>query len=72
VGIEEHLGWSVQMVKQLPKGGAIGNHVAISTISLPCTSSRFGFQLNRRDFAARYRGAGWRNESSVGYLRAGG
>jgi putative transposase len=69
--IEKHFGWSVQMVKQLPKGGAIGNHVAISTISLPCTSSRFGFQLNRRDFAARYRGAGWRNEPLVGSLSAG-
>jgi putative transposase len=71
--IEKHLGWSVEVVKHpLPSRGASGNRAAIWTISLASISSGSGFRPNRRDTAARYRGAGSRNEPSVGCLMAGG
>ncbi len=53
IGVEEHLGWSVEVVKHPPNRGASGNYAAILMISLPCISSGFGFHLNRRDFAGR-------------------
>jgi hypothetical protein len=59
--IEDHLEWSVQRWSGIhPSRGASGNHAAISMTSLRCISSGFGFHLNRRDFAVRYRDAGWR------------
>jgi putative transposase len=33
MGIEEHLGWSVEVVKHPPNRGASGNHAAILMIS---------------------------------------
>jgi len=55
-----------------PKRAENGNRAAISMISLASGSNGFGFHPNRRGSAARYRGAGLRNEPSVGSLRAGG
>jgi hypothetical protein len=49
-----------------------GKRSAISRFSLLCGLNGFDFHLNRRDFAARYRGAGTRNEPSVSYLGAEG
>src|SRR3954447_2095891 len=54
--IEEHLGWSVEVLRHPPKArgewqarGDLDDH------SLACISSGLGFHLSRRDFAARYR-----------------
>jgi hypothetical protein len=59
VGIEEHLGWSVEVVTYPPKArGENGNRAAISTISLACGLSGSGYHPNRRNFAALYRDAG--------------
>ena len=71
--IEKHLGWSVEVVKHPPKArGEWQPRGAISTISLACIWCGLGFLPNRRDFAVRYRDAGWRNEPPAGCLRAEG
>jgi putative transposase len=71
--IEEHLGWSVEVVKHPPKArGEWQPHGDLNDLSLLCGLNGFDFHLSREDFAAHYRGAGSRNEPSVGYLRAEG
>jgi len=57
--IEEHLGWSVEVVKHPPKEReASGDRTAISMISLPCGLNGFDFHLSRGGIVAPYQGAG--------------
>jgi len=71
--IEKHLAWSVEVVRHPPKArGEWRGLLGIPTILPRFISSGFDFHLNRRDSAARSRGAGSRNELSAGFLRAGG
>jgi putative transposase len=57
--IEEQLGWSVEVVKHPPKArGEWQPRGDVDDLSKACIWSGFGFQLNRRDFAAHYPGAG--------------
>ncbi len=71
--VEEHLGWSVEVVKHPPKPrgewqprGDLDflSSVYFEWVRLPPGPKRFCGALTL--------GAGWRNEPSVDYLRAGG
>ena len=58
MGIEERLGWSVEVVKHPPKPRGEWRPIGdLNDLSIASISSGFDSHLNRRDSAARYREA---------------